>query len=124
MKRWVLALALLVGCRRPLQPGETRCTSGPDGLGNVDTTCRSGPPATAEPTARGWWCTTSPSGLGLCVRQPGECAANRGDDFSPCTAQDAAICPEAGGYCFTTPEACVEVERQAGRDGRGCVSKP
>jgi hypothetical protein len=119
-----LVAAFLFACRRPLQPGETRCTSRPDYLGGTDTTCRSGPPAAAEATVTGWWCTTSASGLGICVRQPGECEMNRGDGFSPCASQSTAICAESGGYCFTTPDACVDVERQAGRDGRACVAKP
>lgn len=122
MKRLAAVVLLVAACRRPLQPGETRCTSSPDYLGGVDTTCRSGPPNTG-PTAQGWWCTTSSSGLGICVRQPGECEANRGEGFSPCTSQTTAICGESGSYCFTAPDACVDVERQSGRDGRGCVAK-
>lgn len=120
----MIAVLVLVACRRPLRPGETRCGSVIAGS-TVLTKCETGREPPPPPPSPGWWCTLRHDGLGLCVRQPGVCESwrheqnRRSESFGACGWQGQAIC--AGRTCFPGPAACASFERHNGRDPRACV---
>jgi len=122
MKRLVIAAAL-AACARPLEPGETQCTTS-NVYGTAVTNCKTGQ-AEAPPKPRGWWCT-SRAGYGVCFREPGECEAGRGrfsagmppgDGYDACAFQQTSICAAT---CFANPASCASFERNNGRDGSQC----
>lgn len=102
-------MVAVLACR-PLGPGETRCTTSMV-FGTAVTNCKTGQQPPPEPMAAprpppGWWCTNREDGFGACLRVPGQCEAYRAG---------------APSGCYASPAACAMMERQAGRDGGGCV---
>jgi hypothetical protein len=99
--------------------------------GSLAIRCKQAPAANAG--AGGFWCSTRAE-LGICYVQPGDCevrrreatanycgekSADECEPFAPCTFSAVAICAPSG--CYTSPAACADRERTAGRDGRACV---
>jgi hypothetical protein len=112
-----MAVLALTACAHTLAPNESECTTGPGPFGTSSTRCKHG-------VAQGWWCTIRDDGLGLCMRQPGQCEVFRtreggASDYGKCGFQDTAIC--AGDQCFTSLDVCGDWERRMGRDGGACV---
>lgn len=135
----VLVIVLGVGCR-PLEPGETRCSTMPIGGGYSTTRCRTGqaapqpvyaPPAN-QPTSNGFWCATTAS-FGACFQLPVGCEKYRmiiadgcrakPDQSCPamtaCFQQRVAACAPSG--CFVDYPSCGAAEKSYGRDGSACV---
>lgn len=97
----LLALVLFCACRRPLEPGETRCVT----TGSV-TNCRTGQAPPPPVYVHGFYCTRRADGFGVCHRAAVECERLRYADaaFGPCARQDVAAC--TGVDCFVDRESC------------------
>lgn len=112
--RWA-ALLVVVACRRPLEPGETRCVT----TGAI-TQCKTGQAQPPPVYVRGFYCTRRSDGFGVCMRRAVDCERVRYSDaaFGPCAPQATAAC--VGVDCFADRESCeryAELHGQAGRCG-------
>jgi hypothetical protein len=144
--RWVFALLtieMVVSCRRPLGPGQSRCVTTTNVFGQLETNCESGQSqspdypnysstAAAPPPVqvRGWWCSSRSDGVTSCSRYFAQCDAwksggtTRRDGlmYYDCQPVDLAFCATSG--CASSLSACAMLEKIAGRDGSVCTAVP
>ena len=85
-------------------------------------------PRDAASSGHGWFCASSPNGVGLCTRDLGSCAtardaaASAGGEPGACRLAKTAWCFDlaAGGVrCFPSQDGCTSTIARAGADAMG-----